>query len=257
MVGALSLLLKWWAFCSAAVIGLFVAGHVVAFAWRKLRSFVRALRYFGIALLVMFTLYGGSKSVADRFAADDGLEIVRAELFVATNGVDFSVLDVAWTGPDAPQNLWARDRVSSAWRRFPGDGDGWNVLDYRYYIDGTNYVAWLMDPPAATNATVPAMLYLGDDLPPIEILAGDGISILTFGATSHRVTLSYGINPDALGMILNHAVVEVAGPDNAWREMYRATVMPQAPESLTNDVTCTGFWVGKTTRWRVRLEVTQ
>ena len=109
--------------------------------------------------------------------------------------------------------------------------------------------------PVASNATIYAMWHLGSDLPPVDIENGDGISILSFGATSGRVTLEYGVNPSALGNILNHAVIESAENDGIWREMWREVVMPSVTNNWTNVVEFTGFYVGITTRWRARLEV--
>ena len=83
----------------------------------------------------------------------------------------------------------------------------------------------------------------------------EAIEVLSFGATSHSVTMEYGINPDALGNIMNYAVIDRAGNDNSWVEMYRAVVMPGNTEALTNSVQFQGFWVGRTTKWRARLEV--
>ena len=95
----------------------------------------------------------------------------------------------------------------------------------------------------------------GDDLPPVEIVDMEGIEVLSYGATSHSVTMGYGINPLALGNILNWAIIDMAGNDGSWVEMYRTVVMPGDAQSLTNSVQFNGFWVGRTTKWRARLEV--
>lgn len=212
-----------------------------------------------VAMLLAVSLavmYGGGKSILGRFSCDDGLAVVYADFTRATNEVDDTTLEIRWTGADESQQIWVREVVTEAWKSFPsGVDDAW-VSDGRAYANGTNAVSFHISAGvAASNATKYAMWHVGSTPPPVEIVDGDGISILSFGSTSHQVSVEYGVNPSALGNILNHAVIESAETDGIWREMWREVVMPSVTNNWTNAVEFTGFWVGRTTRWRARLEV--
>ena len=104
---------------------------------------------------------------------------------------------------------------------------------------------------AASNATVWAQWHLGSDLPPVEI-DGDGVTLERFTATSKYVAIEYGVSAAALtgpGTV----TIESAGEGGTWTERHRHNIT----EPETNLVELTGFYVGETTRWRVRLEVDQ
>ena len=250
----LAMLLQWWAFFFA---GIFAVGACIYLAHKAVGKLKKLLRRGALAVVaVAAVIYGGAKNITNRFSADYGIAVVAAEMNVATNETDRTTLAVTWTGPDAVQPLYVREKVTDRWTPIGEAADGQWQFDERIYAAGTNTATWFMNPgPAASNATIFAMWYLGNDLPPVDIEGGDGISILSFGATSHGVTMSYGINPSALGSILNHAVIESAEQDGAWREMWREVVMPSVTNNWTNTVEFIGFWVGRTTRWRARLEV--
>ena len=250
----LAMLLQWWAFFFG---GIFAVGVCVYLAKKVIGKLKKLLRRSALVVVaVAAVIYGGAKNITNRFSADDGIAVVAAEMNVATNETDRTTFAVTWTGPDAVQPLYVREKVTDRWTPIDEAEDGQWQFDERIYAAGTNTATWFMNPgPAASNATLFAMWHLGNDLPPVDIEDGDGISILSFGATSHGVTMSYGINPSALGSILNHAVIESAERDGAWREMWREVVMPSVTNNWTNTVEFTGFWVGRMTRWRARLEV--
>ena len=88
-------------------------------------------------------------------------------------------------------------------------------------------------------------------MPPVEI-DGDGVTIEDFQCTSKAAMLRYAVNPTALGSGGGAVTVDVQrGNGGAWAEIYRLPI--SAP--VTNTVQFSGFWIGETTRWRVRLEV--
>lgn len=255
----LELLLKWWAlfFCGillfcivvyAAMRGCYALKLLAKKVWKACPAI--------IAITIFSVIYGGSKSVGNRFSSDEGLKIVSAEINIATNEVDDTTLTVVWTGPDTNQVVYVREKTTEYWSLITDANPNWSFTT-RSYENGTNTAVWTISHGvAASNITAYAMFHLGEnDLPPVEIVDMEGIEVLSYGATSHSVTMEYGINPDALGNILNYAVIDMAGNDNSWVEMYRAVVMPGDTEALTNSVQFQGFWVGRTTKWRARLEV--
>lgn len=251
----LTLLLQWWAVFFGGILAVGVCIYVAHKGFGKLKKLCRKFALAVVALVAV--IYGGAKNITNRFSADDGIAVVAAEMNVATNETDRTTLVVTWTGPDAGQPLYVREKVTDRWTPINEAEDGQWIFDERTYANGTNTAAWYMDPgPAASNATMFAMWHLGgNDLPPVEIEDGDGISVLSFGATSHRVTMAYGVNPAVLGYILNHVVIESAEADGVWREMWREAVMPSVTNNWTNTVEFAGFYVGRTMRWRARLEV--
>ena len=256
MAEVLALLLKWWAVFFAGILAVCLLGYLAIKCTCSLKKLFRR-GCIGLAALAVFcVLHGGAKNIKNRFSADDGIAVVSAEMNVATNETDMTTLVVTWIGPDEGLPIYVREKVTDRWSPIYDVDDGQWMFDDRFYNNGTNRAAWFMNPgPVASNATIYAMWHLGSDLPPVDIENGDGISILSFGATSGRVTLEYGVNPSALGNILNHAVIESAENDGIWREMWREVVMPSVTNNWTNVVEFTGFYVGITTRWRARLEV--
>ncbi len=255
MLEVLTILLKWWAAGIVAIAVAFLAVYGLAHACHALRVFARKGRTVMLVVATLTSLYGGSKvfNLLPRFSSDDDLTVVQAEMNVATNETDYTWLNVKWIGPDTNTLVWVRDGVAERWQEFPlGD---WNYVG-RTFDGVTNTVEYFINPGvAASNVTAYAMYHLGSNLPPVEILDGDGISVISFGATSHQVSIQYGVNPAALGDILNYAVIEKAETDGIWSEMFRDVVMPSVTNNWTNTVVIAGFWVGRTTRWRARLEV--
>lgn len=246
MADVLALLLKWWALGAVAILGVGVAAW---FAYKAVRL-LRLLRKTCSIVAVFATLYGGSKTInlLPRFTADTGLAVVKAELDVPTNSVDNAYLVVMWTGPDADKPLAVRDARSEPWGAL---GSEW-LFDWRSYENGTNRATWWVDAPA-TNVVPHLYYHVGNDLPPIEI-EGDGVTIEDFNASSTNIVLTYAIEraiPDGHVGTARVEMQEAGG--TVWMEVSAITV----EGGVTNTVTFPGFWIGRDTRWRVRLEVEQ
>ena len=245
-------IVKWLAYAIASAFGAFM---VAFYACRLFGVTGRAFRNAGIAvaLVAVVALFrGGAKPInlQGRFTADTGLAVVTAVMDRATNETDVTTLDVSWTGGDTSAPVSVRETVHEPWKSLVDTGDGW-TFDGVTTEGVTNSAAWhIAAGVAASNATVWAKWHLGTDLPPVEI-DGDGVTIEDFQITSKAATLRYGVNSAALGTGGGAVTIVVQRGDGSWDEIYRLPI--SVP--VTNTVQFSGFWVGETTRWRVRLEV--
>ncbi len=244
MRDVLTLLLQWWIFFFGGILAVGVIAYVAAKILGKLKKLFRKVALVVVAFVAV--IYGGTKSIANRFTADQGLTITKAELTIPTNDVDNAFLTCSWIGPDESQPLLVRENVHESWAYL---GEEW-LFDDRLYENGTNTAIWWVYAPAS-NIVPHAMYHLGSDLPPVEI-DGDGVTIEDFSASSTNVTLTYAIAHGCLGGNVGTARVELQEARGAvWMEVSAVTV----EGGVTNTVTFPGFWIGKDTRWRVRLEV--
>ena len=245
-------IVKWLAYAIASAFGAFL---VAFYTCRLFGVTGRAFRNAGVAVAlvaVVAIFRGGAKplNLQSRFTTDTGLAVVAAVMDRATNETDNTTLAVSWTGGDTSAPVSVRETVHEPWTPLLSTADGW-TFDGATTAGGTNSAAWhIAAGVAASNATVWAKWHLGTDLPPVEI-DGDGVTIEDFQITSKAATLRYGVNPAALGTGGGAVTVVVQRGDGSWDEIYRLPI--SVP--VTNTVQFSGFWVGETTRWRVRLEV--
>lgn len=242
MRDALTLLLQWWIFFFGGILAVGVIAYVAAKILGKLKKLFRKVALVVVAFVAV--IYGGTKSIANRFTADQGLTITKAELTIPTNDVDNAFLTCSWIGPDESQPLRVRENVHESWAYL---GEEW-LFDDRIYANGTNTATWWVDAPAS-NIVPYAMYHLGSDLPPVEI-DGEGVTIEQFTVTSKYAMIRYAVNPAALTGA-GAVSIEAQSADSMWMEVYRLAIS----QPVTNTVAFPGFWVGNTTRWRVRLEV--
>lgn len=252
----------WLAVCFSCALGACVLCGLLCKAGGKMREAARELWRRGFAFVVMAVvaiIHGGTKNITNRFTADAGLTVTKAELIIPTNGVDRTEFRIEWTGPDTNQEISVRQTASEPWQRFVSQtwepsGEWWE-LAARTYANGTNSASWYAgnDYASTTNVTVWAHWHLGGDLPPVE-LEGEGIALLGFTDTATNVVLTYAVERAVLGDNAGTVRVEVQeGNGAAWMEVRWDAVSG----GVTNTVTIPGFWIGKDTRWRVRLEVGQ
>lgn len=244
----LSSILKWAAFVFAAIVG---SGVLAYFLWRMghaIRLFVRALRYFAIPMIVAATLYGGAKNIRSRFAADEGLQVTAAVFTRATNETDRTTLTYTYTGPDVDLPIHIRSSVSNEWESL---GVEW-VYDGRVYEDGVNTVSWHVLPPAS-NIEASVYYYLGNDPPPVEIEESGGVWIVDYYMSSTNMWMQYAVDGAVLRGKTGTVAIELSEESSPWRTIYEA----QHTATVTNEVNIPGFYIGKDTRWRVRMEVPQ
>ena len=235
----------WLAVGFACVLGACVLLGLLCKTGEKLRTLWRC----GWALVVaaaVAIIHGGTKNITNRFTADSGLAVVKAEITIPTNDVDNAFLVLKWTGPDESQPLHVRDAVSEQWAFM---GPEW-LFDDRLYENGTNMATWWVDAPAS-NIVPRTFYHIGNDLPPVEI-SGDGVSLLDFRDSSPNVVITYAVDSAVLGGNAGTVRVEVQEDRGAvWMEVRWDAVSG----GVTNTVTIPGFWINRDTRWRVRLEV--
>lgn len=235
----------WLAVCFSCALGAFVAAYLLCKTGEKLRA-IRRAGWACVLAAVVAVIHGGTKNITNRFTADAGLTVVDAEITVPTNDVDNAFLVLKWLGPDENQPLRVRDSVGEQWAFM---GPEW-LFDDRFYENGTNTATWWVDAPAS-NVVPRAHYHVGSDLPPVEV-EGDGISILDFRDTSTNVVVTYAVERAVLGDSAGTVRVEMQESRGAvWVEVRWDAVSG----GVTNTVTLPGFWVGRDTRWRVRLEV--
>ena len=87
-----------------------------------------------------------------------------------------------------------------------------------------------------------------------RIVDGDGITILDFQDSSTNVVITYTVERAVLGDSAGTVRVEVQEDrGSVWMEVRWDAVSG----GVTNTVTIPGFWIGRDTRWRVRLEADQ
>lgn len=214
--------------------------------WRKVKPIEKAVALVAVSVAIA---YGGAKNILPRFSCDAGIAVTEATLNVATNDTDATTLVYSYAGTnDVALPLWVRQSVSNEWDHL---GEEW-VFDVRTYANGTNTVAYFVQPPAS-NVVPFAMYYVGNDPPPVEIVESGGVKILAFAMTSKAVTITYAVDGDVLRGKTGMLHVEKSEADNVWYDLYTTN----HAETVTNTLTGTGFFVGRTTKWRVRMEVGQ
>ena len=248
MVDVLTLLLKWWALCLVAIFGAWCVGY---YGWKVLSKLKSICKYGAvlISIVAVAIIYGGSKNILPRFSSDDGITVTSAVMDIATNDVDQTFLTYSYTGTnDVSLPLWVRQSVSNDWEHL---GQEW-LFDSRVYENGTNTCYYFVNPPAS-NIVPFAMYYVGNDPPPVEIVESGGVEIRSFSMTSKSVTIVYAVDGSVLHGRTGRLFVEKSEADNIWMEMYSTNHV----SGVTNTLVGTGFYVGKTTKWRVRMEVSQ
>ncbi len=238
----------WLAVCFSCVLGAFVAAYALCKVGDKLRALRRA-GWACVLAAVVAVIHGGSKNIIQRFSSDGGIEVTSAVMDIATNDVDQTFLTYSYTGTnDVSLPLWVRQSVSNDWEHL---GQEW-VFDSRVYENGTNTCHYFVDPPAS-NIVPFAMYYVGNDPPPVEIVESGGVEILSFCMTSKAVTITYAVDGTVLRGKPGTLHVERSETDNVWIDLYTTN----HADTVTNTLTGTGFFVGRTTKWRVRMEVEQ
>ncbi len=238
-------LVLWLAIGFACALGACVIAGLLCKTGEKLRM-IRRAGWACVLAAVVAVMHGGTKNIKNRVTADTGLTVVSAEMTVPTNDVDNAYLVLKWLGPDENQPLRVRDSVGEPWSYM---GSEW-LFDDRYYDGGTNTATWWVYAPAS-NIVPRAHYHIGNDLPPVEI-EGDGISILDFSDSSTNVVITYTVERAVLGDNAGVVRVEMQEANGAaWTEIRSDSVYGGS----TNTVVIHGFWIGRDTRWRVRVEV--
>lgn len=238
-------LVIWLAVGFACALGVFVVAGLLCKTGEKLRALRRAGWACVIAAIIA-TIHGGTKNILARFSADEGITVTSAEFTRATNDVEQTLLVYSYTGGTPTSPLWVRQTVSNEWEHL---GAEWQV-DSRATVNGTNVVSLYVAPPAS-NYFPFAMYWVGDNPPPVEIEESGGVEILAFRMTSRFVEMTYAVDGAVLHGKVGTVRVERSERDNVWIEDYATN----HTSTVTNTLTGSGFFVDRTTKWRVRMEV--
>ena len=242
------------AFAAVGLLLLLIVGFYAVAVYKGGAKIVRALCRKRCALClaavaVVAIIHGGAKNIVNRFSSDEGITVTAAEINVATNDTDATTLVYAYAGTnDVALPLYVRQSVSNEWEHL---GAEWN-LDGRTYADGTNTVVWSVQPPAS-NIVPFVMYYVGDNPPPVEIEESGGVEIVAFTMSSKSVSITYAVDGAMLRGGVGVVSIERSERANVWENFYTTNHVATA----TNTVTGAGFWIDRTTRWRVRMEVGQ
>lgn len=230
----------------ACALGAFVVAGLLCKTGEKLRTLRRAGWTCVIAAIIA-TIHGGAKNIFNRFSADEGITVTSAEFTRATNDVESAYIAYSYVGGSEESPLWVRQSVSNEW-----DGittQGW-FPEERGSLNGTNYVL-LIHPPVASNALPFAMYWIGNNPPPVEIEESGGVEIVNFFMSAQGVMITYAVDGSVLHGKVGTVRVERSEKDNVWIEEY----VTNHTATVTNTLTGSGFFVDRTTRWRVRMEV--
>ncbi len=195
-------------------------------------------RWGAVAAVCAMAMYGGAKhGTAQHAGADDGIGLVYIGLDV-TNVVEsasvtntFTEVDVAWTNGTVTAETPVQVRMSSTneWRVLTKIGASTfadsptNHLYFTCTGDMTTYPYW----------------WVGSN-PPAIVIEVAGITLTQFAASSRAVSIAWTCeDPRA-----TEFVVECRnGPDGEWTELAR---------TAAKSISVSGFFVDRTTQWRVR-----
>lgn len=236
-------------YCLAVSFACALGACVVAGLLCKTGEKLRALRLAGwtcVIATIIATIYGGSKNILARFSADEGITVTSAEFTRATNDVEQTLLTYSYTGGTPTSPLWVRQTVSNEWEHL---GAEWQV-DSRATVNGTNVVSLYVSPPAS-NYFPFAMYWVGDNPPPVEIEESGGVEIVSFNMSAQGVAITYAVDGSVLHGKVGALAVETSQGNGPWAVVHETNVA----ETVTNTFTQSGFFVDRTTRWRVRMEV--
>ena len=242
------------AFAAVGLLLLLIVGFYAVAVYKGGAKIVRALCRKRCALCLaavaaVAIIHGGAKNIVNRFSSDEGITVTAAEINVATNDTDATTLVYSYAGTnDVALPLYVRQSVSNEWEHL---GAEWN-LDGRAYANGTNTVTYHVQPPAS-NVVPFAMYYVGDNPPPVKIEESGGVEILAFVMSSKAVEITYAVDGAMLRGGVGVVNVEMAERAAPWETMYTTN----HAASVTNTIRGAGFFIDRTTRWRVRMEVSQ
>jgi hypothetical protein len=199
-----------------------------------------------IAAAVLGTIYGGSKmEIKPRSSADEGITL-QTVIAINTNGV--TRISATSTGASA-QPMYYRDSTTNNWTLATADGF---THEYSGMVGGIYSNAWSR---AEEEFTPKAMYWFGDNPPPVEIIATDGIFLDAWRGTGRGVEVDWHIADDVEIADGSTVILEYAAGNAAFETAAEQQLSPGGGRSGTMAVQ--GWFVGHATRWRLKLEVPQ
>lgn len=214
--------------------------------FRKQPSYAKFLTLWGVLSTAIFAAY---KNIISKSAADEGIALVSVWAG-PTNGV--SRVDVVATGGN-PEPMWYRNSTDETWIK--GVEDGW-TLEYAE-SDGTTYAIGWVHASAEDEVTAYNMWYFGENPPAIEIVEQGGVTIEGFAVCGRYIRISWRIDEEvelADGAVVTvECATDIGDGVEVWQTVFKDAAPVHTPMSWQ----CDGFHLDKTTKWRVKLEVSE
>lgn len=223
-----------------------------------LDAFGKAVVTLAVCLSVM---YGGSKSISvlAKTSSDSAIGVVAADYMEGPDGVpaslvsalgttnlvaySFAVTNTILTGSELASKVWFREDNRQAWTNFTNAGLQYESM---YELASPTTIVWFA---FATGSWTHAMIYVGDDLPPVYVETEGGVTLDAFLMTSTSATITYTVDAAALtgpGQV----VFERMSTGGSWE-----TVASETASAGQHTAVFAGFMVAKRTMWRIRLLV--
>ena len=206
----------------------------------------RTSRCAGLLLLAAAAsaiIYGGSKqSLLPRSNADNGINLSAVAAW-NTNGV--SHVAALATGA-SPAPMWYRPSVSNEWTL--ATDDGWTLAASQYLPEPGKFSnEWTR---AESDFSPVAMYWFGDNPPAVEVVVEGGLDMVSFRASGLGVEVDWSID-EAVSLADGSRVVLEIRSGQQWIEV--AAVEPH--DSRAGTISVDGWFLGFSTRWRLKLEV--
>ncbi len=205
--------------------------------YRKFRKLKKWEQLFISAMVVMITLYGGSKHIVN-IASDPELSVTSADLTYDENS-DETLLTIEAEGSfDENLHIWWRASVTNQWTQVhPVAYSGGTFTlegDYEHEYTGKFW-------------------YFGDDLPPVIIENDEGIIITSFIVTGRGIHLEWDISDERLAnanFVINYherAPGQTHGSLSQW--------LPLGDPTTEHSFDYHGFTLDRYREYRVTAEV--
>ena len=212
--------------------------------WLRLDGLGKAVCLVCVCGVVM---YGGSKGwvVPPNSGGDDGYGLASLEVQVTnivvsaevTNEVTMVQAHFTGSGVTEETPLWVRDSVSNEWTR----------VELSNVVVSVDLATNVLSGVASGDWTRWRYWWLGNSLPAVEIdIVVSGINLLRVVEGSKQMGFLFTCD-DARAT--GYRVQYMRDGDTSWQTALTGEM------ATTNAVVVSGFWIDRTTRWRISSEV--
>ena len=217
-----------------------------------------------LALIVICTYYGGSKSITNKTSTDENIDLYDIDMSVSnivevvgaeTNTIFVNRTLTIKVSEDSvvPQPIWFRENYYQTWTNVTQVATfetAQPVLDAEQSGNGTNVYVWVSTD--WTNKYEHANWYIGTDLPAVHVDVDDTDFIVLdeFCMTSHKVRIKF------------HLKADFEYPEGTMIEIQRQVgnkrfeTIDEIPAEQNGVYEWLGFEVGQRTSWRLHIAIT-